>query len=68
MGRVTGIIAVKPEGDKESRMAVASSKIQAGEVLLPESAPWLADLEAELLRFSRQQVRRPMRTQSARRS
>ena len=51
VGRITGIIAVKPEGDKESRMAVASSKIQAGEVLLPESAPWLADLEAELFAF-----------------
>jgi predicted phage terminase large subunit-like protein len=50
-GRVSGIIAVKPEGDKQSRMAVASAKFEAGQVLLPERAPWLADLEAELFAF-----------------
>jgi predicted phage terminase large subunit-like protein len=48
---VSGIIAVKPEGDKVSRMAVASAKFEAGQVLLPEQAPWLADLEAELFVF-----------------
>jgi predicted phage terminase large subunit-like protein len=50
-GKVSGIIAVKPEGDKRNRMAVASAKFEAGEVLLPERAPWLADLEAELFAF-----------------
>lgn len=50
-GRVSGVIAVKPEGDKESRMAAVSAKFEAGEVLFPESAPWLADLEAELFAF-----------------
>jgi predicted phage terminase large subunit-like protein len=50
-GHVSGIIAVQPEGDKASRMAVASAKFEAGEVLLPERAPWLADLEAELFVF-----------------
>jgi predicted phage terminase large subunit-like protein len=50
-GRVSGIIAVKPEGDKASRMAVASAKFEAGQALLPERAPWLADLEAELFVF-----------------
>jgi predicted phage terminase large subunit-like protein len=50
-GRISGIIAVKPEGDKVSRMAVASAKFEAGQVLLPERAPWLADLEAELFTF-----------------
>jgi predicted phage terminase large subunit-like protein len=50
-GRVSGIIAVKPENDKVSRMAVASAKFEAGEVFLPERAPWLADLEAELFAF-----------------
>lgn len=49
--RVAGIIAVKPEGDKISRMAVASAKFEAGQVFLPEQAPWLADLEAELFAF-----------------
>jgi predicted phage terminase large subunit-like protein len=48
---VPGIIAVKPEGDKQSRMAVASAKFEAGQVLLPERASWLADLEAELFSF-----------------
>jgi predicted phage terminase large subunit-like protein len=53
-GLVSGIIAVKPEGDKgdkASRMAVASAKFEAGQALLPERAPWLADLEAELFVF-----------------
>jgi predicted phage terminase large subunit-like protein len=49
--RVAGIVAVKPVGDKASRMAVASAKIEAGQVFLPEKAPWLADLEAELFAF-----------------
>jgi predicted phage terminase large subunit-like protein len=50
-GKVSGIIPVKPEGDKVSRMAVASAKFEAGEVLLPEHALWLSDLEAELFAF-----------------
>ncbi|WP_156824870.1 phage terminase large subunit [Methylocystis rosea] len=50
-GQVSGIIAVKPNGDKVSRMAVASAKFEAGEVLLPERASWLPDLEAELFIF-----------------
>jgi predicted phage terminase large subunit-like protein len=50
-GAVSGIIAVKPEGDKVSRMAVASAKFEARQVLVPERAPWLADLESELFVF-----------------
>jgi predicted phage terminase large subunit-like protein len=49
--RVPGIIAVKPQGDKASRMAVASSQFEAGQAMLPERAPWLADLESELFAF-----------------
>jgi predicted phage terminase large subunit-like protein len=49
--RVSGIVAVKPDGDKASRMAVASAKFEAGQALLPERAPWLSDLEAELFVF-----------------
>jgi predicted phage terminase large subunit-like protein len=48
---VPGIIAVKPQGDKISRLAVASSKFEAGQVLLPERADWLPDLESELFAF-----------------
>ena len=32
-------------------MAVASAKFEAGQVMLPERAPWLPDLEAELFVF-----------------
>lgn len=32
-------------------MAVASAKFEAGQVLLPERASWLPDLEAELFVF-----------------
>lgn len=48
---VSGVIAVKPEGDKVSRMAVASAMFEAGQVFLPERANWLPDLEAELFAF-----------------
>jgi predicted phage terminase large subunit-like protein len=49
--KVSGIIAVKPDRDKVSRMAVVSSKFEAGQVFLPERAPWLAGFEAELFAF-----------------
>jgi hypothetical protein len=32
-------------------MAVASAKFEAGQVFLPERAPWLPELEAELFSF-----------------
>ena len=32
-------------------MAIASAKFEAGNIYLPEEAPWLADLEAELFAF-----------------
>jgi predicted phage terminase large subunit-like protein len=50
-GEVSGIVAVRPEGDKASRMAVASAKFEASQALLPERATWLPDLEAELFVF-----------------
>jgi predicted phage terminase large subunit-like protein len=49
--KISGIIAVKPAGDKASRMAVASAKFEAGQAFLPERALWLPDLEAELFAF-----------------
>jgi predicted phage terminase large subunit-like protein len=49
--KLCGIIAVKPEGDKIRRMAAASAKLEAGQVMLPERASWLPDLEAELFVF-----------------
>lgn len=44
-------VPCKPEGDKLTRFAAQASRIEAGEVLLPRSAPWLAELEAELIGF-----------------
>ena len=38
-GKVPGIVAVKPERDKVSRMAVVSAKFESGQVFLPERAP-----------------------------
>ena len=49
--RVPGLIGIKPERDKVTRMSVASAKFEAGQVHLPERAPWLPDLEAELFSF-----------------
>jgi predicted phage terminase large subunit-like protein len=50
-GKVIGIVAVKPDRDKSSRMAVVSAKFESGLVFFPERAPWLADFEAELFAF-----------------
>ena len=49
--KVSGLVAIRPEGDKITRMAVASSKFEAGQVFLPQQARWLPDLEAELFAF-----------------
>jgi predicted phage terminase large subunit-like protein len=46
-----GLVGVKPDRDKVARMAIASAKFEAGNIYLPESAPWLADLERELFAF-----------------
>lgn len=44
-------IAIKPEGDKVTRLAAQSAKIEAGKVLIPTSASWLEAFKAELLLF-----------------
>ncbi|WP_281017531.1 MULTISPECIES: phage terminase large subunit [unclassified Minwuia] len=44
-------IGIDPRGDKADRMAAASARIEAGEVLLPEEAPWLDTFLNELLAF-----------------
>lgn len=49
--RVPRPIARKPEGDKLTRMNGQTSRIEAGELLLPEEAPWLGLFERELLAF-----------------
>ncbi len=45
------IIAFQPDGDKITRMAAQSAKIEGKQVLLPRRAAWLDDLRAELLQF-----------------
>jgi predicted phage terminase large subunit-like protein len=50
-GKVPGIVAVKPERDKVSRMAVVSAKFESGQVFLPKRVPWLVEFEGELSRF-----------------
>ncbi|WP_109792020.1 phage terminase large subunit [Minwuia thermotolerans] len=44
-------IAITPREDKVVRMEAASARIEAGEVLLPENAPWLDDFLHEVLAF-----------------
>ncbi len=44
-------IAILPEADKVTRMAAQSAKIEAGQVFLPEQAPWLEDFQNEVLAF-----------------
>jgi predicted phage terminase large subunit-like protein len=44
-------IPVRPERDKVTRMSIQSAKFEAGQVYLPERAPWLAVFEAELFAF-----------------
>jgi predicted phage terminase large subunit-like protein len=48
---MTRPIGVKPEGSKVDRMAAQSAKIEAGQVHLPNSAPWLGEFLTELLSF-----------------
>lgn len=44
-------IPIQPEADKATRMMTQTSLIEAGRVLLPREAPWLADFRHELVTF-----------------
>jgi predicted phage terminase large subunit-like protein len=44
-------VAIKPELDKRTRMAIQSAKFESGHVFFPNQAPWLADFEHELFGF-----------------
>jgi predicted phage terminase large subunit-like protein len=44
-------IGIRPRGDKVTRMAAQTAKIEAGQVLIPDSAPWLHDFQLEVLAF-----------------
>jgi hypothetical protein len=40
-----------PKDDKETRLSRHQGRFEAGRILLPVDAPWLADFENELLAF-----------------
>jgi predicted phage terminase large subunit-like protein len=42
---------LRPDADKEVRMSRHQARFEAGNILLPKEAPWLAEFEAELLNF-----------------
>ncbi len=44
-------IPAKPDADKVTRFSAQTPRIEAGELLLPKDAPWLAAFERELLGF-----------------
>ena len=44
-------IGIRPEGDKVVRMVAQSARIEAGQVVVPEDAPWLDVFLSELLAF-----------------
>lgn len=46
-------IGIVPVGDKLVRMEAQTPRIEAGHVLLPKEAPWLAEFLEELLAFPR---------------
>ena len=43
--------AVKPEGDKITRMSHQSARIEARQVYLPREAPWLDEFRKEIMAF-----------------
>jgi predicted phage terminase large subunit-like protein len=45
------VIGQHPTDDKETRMSRHEGRFEAGRLLLPTEAPWLADFENELLAF-----------------
>ena len=49
----TGVrpIEIKPDTDKITRMSNQTAHIEAGHVILPESAPWLDEFKAEIMAF-----------------
>ena len=48
---IAGIIPVNPEGGKEARVHAISPMIEAGNVYLPEGAPWIGDFVEECAGF-----------------
>ena len=49
--RGVSVIPIKVLQDKVTRMFIQAARFEAGQVVIPERAPWLADLEMELFTF-----------------
>jgi predicted phage terminase large subunit-like protein len=49
--RSLNVVGRRPKDDKETRMARQQGRFEAGRILLPSEAPWLAEFENELLAF-----------------
>lgn len=49
------IKALQPQGDKVSRALTLAARMGGGNVYVPQSAPWLAALEAEMAKFPKGQ-------------
>jgi len=45
------LVGAAPHTDKATRLLTVSPRIESGRVLLPDDAPWLADLQHELAQF-----------------
>lgn len=45
------LIAIQPQGDKETRASAVSALVEAGKVATPEHAAWLTEFETELMTF-----------------
>ncbi|WP_347258005.1 phage terminase large subunit [Methylocaldum sp.] len=70
------VIPIEPHGDKIARMNAETTQIEAGNVFLPDHAPWLPEYETEITSFpngtysdqvdSTSQALKWMREQSAR--
>jgi predicted phage terminase large subunit-like protein len=45
------VVGRRPDADKETRVRRQQGRFEAGRILLPNEAPWLADFERELLGF-----------------
>ena len=45
------VVGRRPDADKQTRMSRQLGRFEAGRILLPSEAPWLADFEKELLDF-----------------
>jgi predicted phage terminase large subunit-like protein len=49
--KINGIVAIEPRGGKRARAAAIQPQVEAGNVFLPEGAPFLADFVEELGAF-----------------